>query len=88
MAFTGDALLVRGCGRTDFQQGDAGRLFDSVHSKIFTLPPETIVYPAHDYKGWTASTVAEEKALNPRRAAPAAAAEAPRLPPFRVHPRC
>ena len=49
--FTGDALLIRGCGRTDFQQGDSGLLYDSIHSKIFTLPKECFVYPAHDYKG-------------------------------------
>lgn len=66
MAFTGDAVLIRGCGRTDFQQGDAGRLFDVVHEKVFTLPPETLVYPAHDYHGWTVSTVGEELELNPR----------------------
>jgi len=49
--FTGDALLIRGCGRTDFQEGDSGLLYDSVHSKIYTLPKETLIYPAHDYKG-------------------------------------
>eukprot|EP00249_Psilotum_nudum_P007262 c20433_g1_i4 orf=75-845(-) len=51
MAFTGDALLIRGCGRTDFQEGDACQLYRSVHSQIFTLPKETLLYPAHDYKG-------------------------------------
>lgn len=66
MAFTGDALLIRGCGRTDFQQGDARKLFRSVHEKIFTLPDETLIYPAHDYKGRTVTTVGEEKRLNPR----------------------
>jgi glyoxylase-like metal-dependent hydrolase (beta-lactamase superfamily II) len=65
-AFTGDALLIRGCGRTDFQQGDARALFRSVHDKIFSLPPETKLYPAHDYRGRTVTTVAEERALNPR----------------------
>ncbi|KAL0984790.1 hypothetical protein UPYG_G00146930 [Umbra pygmaea] len=66
MAFTGDALLIRGCGRTDFQQGCSRRLYESVHQKIFTLPPECLIFPAHDYKGQTASTVAEEKRFNPR----------------------
>lgn len=66
MAFTGDTLLIRGCGRTDFQQGDSSKLFRSVHDKIFSLADETAVYPGHDYKGRTMSTVGEEKALNPR----------------------
>jgi glyoxylase-like metal-dependent hydrolase (beta-lactamase superfamily II) len=66
MVFTGDALLIRGCGRTDFQGGDAGRLFDSVTKKLFSLPDNTRVYPAHDYRGNTMSTIAEEKASNPR----------------------
>lgn len=65
-AFTGDTLLIRGCGRTDFQQGDAHALFRSVHEKIFTLPDETRLYPAHDYKGRMSTTVREEKQLNPR----------------------
>jgi glyoxylase-like metal-dependent hydrolase (beta-lactamase superfamily II) len=64
--FTGDALLIGGCGRTDFQQGDAGKLYDSVHTQLFTLPPDTLVYPAHDYKGRTVSTIKEERALNAR----------------------
>lgn len=64
--FTGDALLVRGCGRTDFQEGDAATLWRSVHEKLFTLPDETLVYPAHDYRGHTVSTIAEEKKHNPR----------------------
>ena len=64
--FTGDALLIRGCGRTDFQQGDPGQLFDSVHSQVFSLPDTCVVYPAHDYKGHSSSTVLEEKTLNPR----------------------
>ncbi|XP_057275784.1 persulfide dioxygenase ETHE1, mitochondrial isoform X2 [Pezoporus wallicus] len=66
MAFTGDALLIRGCGRTDFQQGCARTLYRSVHEKIFTLPDECLVYPAHDYNGHTVSTVGEERRLNPR----------------------
>jgi len=63
---TGDALLVRGCGRTDFQEGDAAALWRSVHEKLFTLPDDTLVYPAHDYRGFTVSTIGEEKRLNPR----------------------
>ena len=64
--FTGDALLIGGCGRTDFQQGDAGRLYDSVHGQILSLPPDTLIYPAHDYKGRTVTTVREELATNAR----------------------
>lgn len=63
---TGDALFIRGCGRTDFQGGDAGTLYDAVTEKLFTLPDETLVYPAHDYQGRTVSTIGEEKRLNPR----------------------
>ncbi|CAL4128436.1 unnamed protein product, partial [Meganyctiphanes norvegica] len=66
MAFTGDALLIRGCGRTDFQEGSATKLYDSVHSQIFTLPSNYLLYPAHDYKGLTVTTVEEEKDFNPR----------------------
>jgi len=66
LAFTGDAVLVRGCGRTDFQQGDARRLYRSVHERIFTLPDDTLLYPGHDYKGRTVTSVREEKAFNPR----------------------
>jgi sulfur dioxygenase len=66
MAFTGDALLVRGTGRTDFQQGDAHALYRSVTEKIFTLPDDCLLYPAHDYQGRTVTTVAEEKKHNPR----------------------
>ncbi|XP_054638858.1 persulfide dioxygenase ETHE1, mitochondrial isoform X2 [Dunckerocampus dactyliophorus] len=66
MAFTGDALLIRGCGRTDFQQGCAERLYSSVHEKIFTLPDRCLIYPAHDYLGQTVSTVGEERMFNPR----------------------
>lgn len=64
--FTGDALLIRGCGRTDFQSGDAGVLFDSVTQRLFPLPYETLVFPAHDYRGHTVSTIGEEKHYNPR----------------------
>jgi sulfur dioxygenase len=63
---TGDALFVRGCGRTDFQNGDAGTLYDSVWTKLFVLPDATLVYPAHDYRGMTMSTIGEEKQTNPR----------------------
>jgi len=66
MAFTGDALFVDGCGRTDFQGGDARQLYRSVHNKIYTLPDETIIYPGHDYRGNTATTVGQEKASNRR----------------------
>jgi sulfur dioxygenase len=66
MCFTGDALFVRGCGRTDFQQGSSEGLYNSVHSQIFSLAPDCLVYPGHDYKGRTVSTVGEEKTLNPR----------------------
>jgi sulfur dioxygenase len=64
--FTGDALLIRGCGRTDFQQGNAASLYDNVHSKIFTLPTDTKLFPGHDYKGRNLSTVEEERLFNPR----------------------
>ncbi len=66
MAFTGDALLIRGSGRTDFQQGSAPTLFRSVRERIFTLPDATLLYPGHDYKGRTVTTVGEEKRHNPR----------------------
>ena len=66
MVFTGDALLVRGAGRTDFQQGDAHRLFRSIHDQLFTLPDDCIVYPGHDYDGRTSSTIGEERLHNPR----------------------
>ncbi|KAL7216589.1 hypothetical protein ACSBR1_028520 [Camellia fascicularis] len=66
MAFTGDALLIRGCGRTDFQGGSSELLYKSVHSQIFTLPKDTLIYPAHDYKGFTVSTIQEEMLYNPR----------------------
>ena len=64
--FTGDALLIRGTGRTDFQQGSSSRLYHSLTQKLFTLPDETLVYPAHDYQGRTVSTIGEEKRFNPR----------------------
>ena len=66
MAFTGDCLLIRGCGRTDFQGGDARQMYRSVHTQIFTLPADCLLYPGHDYRGLTVSSVAEEKAYNPR----------------------
>jgi sulfur dioxygenase len=63
---TGDALFIRGCGRTDFQSGDPGTLYDSVTQKLFTLPDDTLVYPGHDYRGQTVSTIREERQWNPR----------------------
>jgi sulfur dioxygenase len=66
--FTGDALLINGCGRTDFQGGDAGMLYESITKKILNLPDETLIYPAHDYNGRRVSCVAQEKAINPRLA--------------------
>ncbi len=63
---TGDSLFIRGCGRTDFQGGDPGIMYDHVTEKLFTLPEETLVYPGHDYKGQTASTIGEEKRFNSR----------------------
>ncbi len=64
--FTGDALLIDGCGRTDFQGGDAGRLYDSITQRLFTLPDDTKVYPGHDYHGRISSTILEQKTKNPR----------------------
>jgi len=64
--FTGDALMIDGCGRTDFQNGDAATLYRSVHDKIFTLPDETLVYPGHDYQQRRVSSIGQEKARNPR----------------------
>lgn len=66
MVFTGDTLLIQGCGRTDFQGGSASQLYDSVHTQLFTLPDECIVYPAHDYKGRFSSKIGNEKNTNPR----------------------
>jgi len=66
LAFTGDALLIRGCGRTDFQEGDAATLYESVWREIFSLPDATLLYPAHDYVGLSVTSVKEEKAHNPR----------------------
>uniref|UniRef100_A0AC34RQF1 Hydroxyacylglutathione hydrolase n=1 Tax=Panagrolaimus sp. JU765 TaxID=591449 RepID=A0AC34RQF1_9BILA len=66
MIFTGDALLIRGCGRTDFQEGNPRTLYRSIHDKIFTLPDDYLIYPGHDYTGQTVSSVGEEKKFNPR----------------------
>jgi len=64
--FSGDTLLINGCGRTDFQSGNAMALYDSITEKLFTLDDETVVYPGHDYHGFTASTIGREKTFNPR----------------------
>lgn len=64
--FSGDVLLIRGSGRTDFQNGDPEKSWDSITGKLFALPDETTLYPAHDYKGWTASSIGEERRFNPR----------------------
>jgi glyoxylase-like metal-dependent hydrolase (beta-lactamase superfamily II)/rhodanese-related sulfurtransferase len=64
--FTGDTLFIRGTGRTDFQHGDARAQYDSIFNKLLTLSDETLVYPGHDYKGDTVSTIGEERAFNPR----------------------
>lgn len=66
IAFTGDCLLIRGCGRTDFQQGDPSAMYRSVHEQIFRLPDDCLLYPGHDYKGSTVTSVGEEKRFNPR----------------------
>ena len=66
MAFTGDSLLIRGCGRTDFQQGSAAALYQSVHEQILSLPAGCLLYPGHDYRGLTVTSVAEEARYNPR----------------------
>jgi len=66
LAFTGDALFIRGCGRTDFQEGDPKTLYQSVQEQIFSLPDHTVIYPGHDYRGHRSSTVGEERAFNPR----------------------
>ena len=64
--FTGDTLLIRGTGRTDFQNGDPAAQYDSLFNRLLTLPEDTLVYPAHDYEGRTVSTIYEEKRFNPR----------------------
>jgi len=64
--FTGDSLLINGCGRTDFQQGDSATLYKSVTQKLFTLPEDTLVYPGHDYNGRRVSSIGQEMALNAR----------------------
>ena len=64
--FTGDALLIRGTGRTDFQNGDSHAAYDSLFNKLLKLPDDTLVYPGHDYKGWTVSSIGEERRWNPR----------------------
>lgn len=74
-AFTGDCLLIRGCGRTDFQQGDAALLYRSVHQQIFTLPGSCLLYPGHDYAGLTVTSVDEERHFNPRLGADIAEAD-------------
>ena len=66
LLFSGDALLIDGCGRTDFQSGSAGDLYNSIHNKFFSLPDETLVYPAHDYDGRFVSSIAQERMRNPR----------------------
>jgi glyoxylase-like metal-dependent hydrolase (beta-lactamase superfamily II)/rhodanese-related sulfurtransferase len=66
LAFTGDTLLIRGCGRCDFQQGDAAQMYDSIHKQIFSLPDDFMLYPGHDYSGRCMTTVKEEKAFNAR----------------------
>ena len=69
-AFTGDTILIRGCGRTDFQEGNPDTLFDSVWNQILSLPENFKLFPAHDYKGRTVTSVLEEKTLNPRLTKP------------------
>ena len=64
--FTGDTLFIRGTGRTDFQNGNAGQQYDSLQNRLLTLPANTFVYPGHDYNGMTVSTIAEENKFNPR----------------------
>lgn len=66
MVFTGDSLMIRGTGRTDFQQGSAEKLYDSAYNKLFKLPDDTKIYPGHDYRGQTVSTIEMEKKYNPR----------------------
>lgn len=69
-AFTGDAVLIRGCGRTDFQEGNPDTLYDSVWNQVFSLPENFKLFPAHDYKGRTVTSVHEEKTMNPRLTKP------------------
>ena len=66
IAFTGDCLLIRGCGRTDFQEGDSRSMYRSIHQQIFALPDTCLLYPGHDYRGLTVTSVGEEKRFNPR----------------------
>lgn len=66
MLFSGDALLIDACGRTDFQSGDAAALYNSIHHKFFSLPDETLVYPCHDYEGRQITSIGQEKRRNPR----------------------
>lgn len=66
--FSGDVLMIRGSGRTDFQNGDPGKSWDSITHTLFRLPDDTALYPAHDYKGWTRSSIGEERRHNPRLA--------------------
>ena len=66
--FTGDTLLINGCGRTDFQNGDSGQLYDSISQKLFSLGENTIVLPGHDYNGLTRTTIGDQKRTNPRLA--------------------
>ncbi len=66
MVFTGDTLLIRGTGRTDFQNGDSGKQYDSLFGKLLRLPEETVIYPGHDYKGMNESRIGEERRHNPR----------------------
>lgn len=66
MAFSGDCLLIRGCGRTDFQQGDPRAMYRSIHAQIFSLPDACLLYPGHDYRGLTVTSVGEERRYNPR----------------------
>lgn len=66
MVFSGDALLIDACGRTDFQSGSASDLYNSIHNKLFSLPEETLVYPGHDYAGCHVTSIAQEKTRNPR----------------------
>jgi len=69
MVFTGDTLLIRGCGRSDFQQGSAHKLYNSITTKLFSLPDSTLVYPAHDYQGRNVSSIGEERRFNARAGA-------------------